>query len=77
MFGEMVGTGARHAESAKGYHGLESKRRDVLRYYKTCGGNMAKVVSCVPYGKDEDIGRWMRDIVDPVVAAARDVRLRE
>ena len=38
---------------------------------------MAKVVSCVPYGKDEDIGRWMRDIVDPVVAAARDVRLRE
>lgn len=70
MFDEMVGTGARHAKSAKEYRGSESERRDVLRYYKTCGGDMNKVVMCVPYGKEEDIGRWMRDIVDPAAAAA-------
>ena len=65
-----IRTGARHTTSAKEYRGSESERSDVLRYYNTCGGDMNKVAMCVPYGKDEDIGRWMRDIVDPAAAAA-------
>ena len=55
----------RHPKSAEEYCGSETERRDVLRYYKTCGGDMNKVVRVVPYGKEEDISRWMRDIVDP------------
>ena len=60
----MVRPGVRHAVSAEEYRGSESERRDVLHYYKTCGGHMNKVVRCMPYGKDEDIGRWTREIVD-------------
>ena len=55
----------RYPKSAEEYCGSETERRDVLRYYKTCGGDMNKVVRVVPYGKEEDISRWMRDIVDP------------
>ena len=55
----------RHPKSAEEYCGSEIERRDVLHYYKTCGGDMNKVVRVVPYGKEEDISRWMRDIVDP------------
>ena len=77
MFDEMVRPWVRHAKSAKEYRGSESERRDVLCYYKTCGGNMNKVMRCVPYGKDKDIGRWMRDIVDPTAAVACNVHVRE
>ncbi len=31
---------------------------------------MGRVVECVPYGRDEDAGRWRRDIIDPSAAAA-------
>ena len=55
----------RYPKSAEEYCGSETERRDVLRYYKGCGGDMNKVVRVVPYGKEEDISRWMRDIVDP------------
>ena len=55
----------RHPKSAEEYCGSETEWRDVLRYYKGCGGDMNKVVRVVPYGKEEDISRWMRDIVDP------------
>jgi hypothetical protein len=55
----------RYPKSAEEYCGSETERRDVLRYYKGCGGDMNMVVRVVPYGKEEDISRWMRDIVDP------------
>ena len=55
----------RYPKSAEEYCGSETERRDVLRYYKTLGGDMNKVLRVVPYGKEEDISRWMRDIVDP------------
>jgi hypothetical protein len=80
VFDEMVGAGAKHAQSASAYRGSENERNDVLRYYHgTCKGDMAKVVQCVPYAKDEDVERWMRDIVDPSVVggAARSRRGKE
>ena len=56
----------RYPKSAEEYRGSETERRDVLRYYKgCCGGDINKVLRVVPYGKEEDISRWMRDIVDP------------
>ena len=56
----------RYPKSAEEYCGSETERRDVLRYYNgCCGGDINKVLRVVPYGKEEDISRWMRDIVDP------------
>ena len=70
VFGEMAGAGVRHAELARAYRGSEDERVDVLRYYRMFGGDMGRVVECVPYGRDEDAGRWRRDIIDPSAAAA-------
>ena len=70
MFEEMVRPVVRHAESAEEFCGSESEWRDVLCYYKTCGGDMNKVMRCMPYGKDEDIGRWTRAIMDLAAAVA-------
>jgi hypothetical protein len=66
----MAGAGVRHAELARAYRGSEDERVDVLRYYRMFGGDMGRVVECVPYGRDEDAGRWRRDIIDPSAAAA-------
>ena len=73
----MVRPVVRHAESAEEYCGSESKRRDVLHFYKICGGDMNKVVRCVPYGKEEDIERWTRDILDPAAVVGCNVPVRE
>jgi len=77
VFKEMVRPLVRHAESAEEYRGSESERRDVLHYYKTCRGDMNKVVRCVPYGKEEDIERWTRDILDPAAVVGCNVPVRE
>jgi curved DNA-binding protein CbpA len=70
VFGEMAGAGVRHAELARAYRGSEDKRVDVLRYNRMFGGDIGRVVECVPYGRDKDAGRWRRDIINPLAAAA-------
>ena len=76
LLNEMVGVGMRHAESANAYRGSQSERRDVLRYHNMFQGDMRRVIECVPYGKDVDVARWMRDIINPAVACKTACDLR-
>jgi curved DNA-binding protein CbpA len=49
------------------YCGSHKETQDIIKYYKLCKGDLMKVLSCVVQGKEADVLRWKKDIIDPAI----------
>jgi curved DNA-binding protein CbpA len=67
VFHEVISSGSRHGDAGS-YRGSTKEAADVLKYYITCKGDMARVANCIVHGGNEgDRKRWRRDIVEPAI----------
>lgn len=49
------------------YKNSEEEAADVLKYYDICKGDLDKMLSCVMLSENEDVERWMKDIIEPAI----------
>lgn len=52
---------------AKKYQGSEEEKKDVLRYYETCKGDLNKMVACVMCSNKLDKPRWVKEYIEPAI----------
>uniref|UniRef100_A0A7S2LRN8 J domain-containing protein n=1 Tax=Leptocylindrus danicus TaxID=163516 RepID=A0A7S2LRN8_9STRA len=49
------------------YKKSEEEAADVLKYYEICKGDLNKMLTCVMLSENEDVQRWMKDIIEPAI----------
>jgi DnaJ family protein C protein 9 len=54
---------------ASKYKCSDEERRDVLKYFKSCQGNLAKMLECVMLSEPRDAQRWVEDYIVPAMEA--------
>jgi curved DNA-binding protein CbpA len=64
VFHEVATAGVQHEAS---YRGSDKEASDVLQFYKTCKGDLDKVLACVVLATEDDKSRWVRDIIEPAM----------
>lgn len=66
VFHDIANADSKHG-TAESYRGSRQETEDVLKYYKTCKGDLRMVQTCIVHGRAEDIGRWKKDIIAPAI----------
>jgi len=49
------------------YRKSEEERKDVLRWYGVCEGNLGKMLECVMLSNAGDFKRWVEEYINPAV----------
>ncbi len=66
VFNDIANADSKHG-TAETYRSSRQETEDVLKYYKTCKGDLRMVLTCIVHGRVEDIGRWKKDIIAPAI----------
>ena len=66
VFDDIANADSKHG-TAETYRRSSQETEDVLKYYKTCKGDLRLVLTCIIHGRVEDIGRWKKDIIAPAI----------
>ena len=66
VFNDIITADSKHGD-ADTYRGSGQEKEDVLKYYKTCKGDLKMVIRCVVHGIEEDVDRWQKDIIEPSI----------
>ena len=66
VFNDIMDAESRHGDAVS-YRDSSQEKKDVLKFYATCKGDLQMVLKCVLHGREEDVDRWRREIITPAI----------
>jgi len=66
VFREITGAESRYGDAVS-YRNSSQEKKDVLKFYATCKGDLQMVLKCVVHGREKDFDRWRNEIIMPAI----------